>query len=116
MTNQDIAKVLYEMSLLYEMDDIPFKPRAYERAALSIESLGEGVCEVYKKGGTAALEKIPGSTQCEDLSLWRSPVLFSAPFCDTTEERPRWCTNTRPEEQVRGNCEFSSGVRRSFHI
>ena len=39
--------------------DIPFKPRAYEKAAINIEALEESVSDVYKKGGTKALENIP---------------------------------------------------------
>lgn len=60
MTNQEIAKMLHEMSILYEMRGEPFKPRAYERAALSIEALGEETSSIYKKGGTKALKNIPG--------------------------------------------------------
>ncbi len=60
MTNSEIAKILYEMAILYEMDNVQFKPRAYEKAAQSIESMGEEVKEIYKKGGEAALTEIPG--------------------------------------------------------
>lgn len=60
MTNQDIAKILYEMSVLYEMEGIEFKPRAYEKAALGVEALDEEVQEIYKRGGIKALEVIPG--------------------------------------------------------
>lgn len=60
MTNQEIAKILYEMALLYEMDDVPFKARAYERAALSIESLDADAQEIYKKDGIKGLDAISG--------------------------------------------------------
>lgn len=60
MTNAEIAKVLFEMAALYEMEGIEFKPRAYEKAALGVESLGEDVNEIYKKGGLEALAEIPG--------------------------------------------------------
>ena len=39
MTNLEIAQILYQISEILEMQDIQFKPRAYQRAALSIESL-----------------------------------------------------------------------------
>lgn len=42
------------------MKEVPFKPRAYEHAAYSIESLEEGVDEIYKRGGLKAVEDIPG--------------------------------------------------------
>lgn len=45
------------------MKEVPFKPRAYEHAAFSIESLEEGVDEIYKRGGLKALEDIPGIGQ-----------------------------------------------------
>src|SRR3989344_4741115 len=60
MTNSEIAKILNEMAILYEMNDVQFKPRAYEKAAFAIESMGEEVKEIYKKGGEKALMEIPG--------------------------------------------------------
>ncbi len=58
--NQPIAKILREISAYLSMDEIPFKPQAYERASLNIETLSEDVGKIYKKGGAKALEKIPG--------------------------------------------------------
>ena len=60
MTNQEIAKILREIGIYLEMDNVPFKPRAYEKAAETIDALGEEVKEIYKKGGLKALEQIPG--------------------------------------------------------
>lgn len=61
MTNQEIAHILNEMALLLEMDDVPFKPRAYEKAAQSIEALDIDIVDIYKRGGIGALQKeIPG--------------------------------------------------------
>lgn len=34
---------------MLEMDDVPFKPRAYEKAAISISALEEDVEEIYMK-------------------------------------------------------------------
>lgn len=48
------------MAALLEMQDVPFKPRAYEKAAEGVASLGEDVRAIYKKGGVKALEDIPG--------------------------------------------------------
>jgi DNA polymerase (family 10) len=42
------------------MDDVPFKPRAYEKAALTVEALEEDVDKIYKSGGLKALKQIPG--------------------------------------------------------
>jgi DNA polymerase (family 10) len=60
VSNANIAEVLYEIGEYLEMQDIPFKPRAYEKAAQAIEGLEETASEIYKKGGIKALEEIPG--------------------------------------------------------
>src|SRR3989344_93130 len=60
MTNGEIAKIMREMAILYEMDGVLFKPRAYERAAFGVESLSTDVSEMYKKDGEKALLQIPG--------------------------------------------------------
>src|SRR3990167_8227525 len=60
MTNQEIAKILREMSELYEMEGVLFKPRAYEKAALGVEALDKEAKEIYKEGGAGALLRIPG--------------------------------------------------------
>ena len=60
MMNQEIAKILYEVAQYLEMKDVSFKPRAYEKAAHSVEALEEDISGIYKRGGVRALEKIPG--------------------------------------------------------
>lgn len=47
------------MALYLEMKEIPFKPAAFEKAAQSIEALGEDISDIYKKGGLKTLEEIP---------------------------------------------------------
>lgn len=48
------------MAAFYEMEGVLFKPRAYERAALGVESLEDDIGEFYKKGGIKKLMEIPG--------------------------------------------------------
>ncbi|GIW40471.1 MAG: DNA polymerase/3'-5' exonuclease PolX [Candidatus Binatia bacterium] len=60
MTNAAIARMLREIALYLEMDDVPFKPRAYEKVAYTIEALDEPLEEIYRRGGLKALEKLPG--------------------------------------------------------
>ncbi|MFZ5363882.1 MAG: DNA polymerase/3'-5' exonuclease PolX [Patescibacteria group bacterium] len=60
MTNLEIAKIFREMAALYEMQEVQFKPRAYERVARSLESLGKSVADLYQENGPKGLEKIPG--------------------------------------------------------
>lgn len=42
------------------MEDVTFKPYAYEKAAINLETLEEDVGEIYRKGGLKSLEQIPG--------------------------------------------------------
>ncbi|OGN20796.1 MAG: DNA polymerase III [Candidatus Yanofskybacteria bacterium RIFOXYD1_FULL_42_10] len=60
MMNQELVKILREISVLLEIKGVEFKPQAYEKVAHSIEMLEEDVKEIYKKGGIEALEKISG--------------------------------------------------------
>lgn len=60
MRNSEIAKIFYEMARFLRMEDVAFKPYAYERAAVSLESLSEDVGDIYRKGGRKALMEIPG--------------------------------------------------------
>ena len=60
MKNHEIARILKDISILLDMDDVPFKPRAYEKAALTIEALEGDIEKVYAEGGSKALKRIPG--------------------------------------------------------
>ena len=60
MNNQEIAKIFYDIAIYLEMEEVVFKPYAFEKAALSLESFSEDVENIYKKGGIKALEEIPG--------------------------------------------------------
>jgi len=59
MKNQEIAKMFYEISEFLEMDNVPFKPYAYQKAALTLETLKDDIGEIYRKGGLKALKEIP---------------------------------------------------------
>lgn len=63
LSNQDIALVLSTISEYLAMQDIPFKPQAYSRAALGVGELERSVREVYEEGGIKGLRKIPGVGQ-----------------------------------------------------
>ncbi len=60
MSNQEIAKILSEIGEYLEMQEVAFKPRAYEKAAEAVAVFREDAREIYRKGGLQALEKIPG--------------------------------------------------------
>ncbi|MCJ7516335.1 MAG: DNA polymerase/3'-5' exonuclease PolX [Methanomassiliicoccales archaeon] len=60
MSNEKIAQILYEIADLLELKGVEFKPRAYRRAARSIEELDKDVVVLYKDG---ELQEIPGVGQ-----------------------------------------------------
>jgi len=60
MRNKEIAKILYQIADFLEMEGIAFKPYAYQKAALTLETLEEDVTQIYKEGGVKALENISG--------------------------------------------------------
>lgn len=60
MKNQEIANIFYEIADFLEMEGVQFKPYAYQKAALTLETLEKDIEEIYKEGGKEALEKIPG--------------------------------------------------------
>ncbi len=60
ISNQSIAKILSEIGEYLAMQNVPFKPRAYEKAAETISALEASVDGMYKAGGIKALKEIPG--------------------------------------------------------
>ncbi|MDI6644557.1 MAG: DNA polymerase/3'-5' exonuclease PolX [Methanobacteriaceae archaeon] len=57
MENKEVAKILYKVADFLEMEDNPFRPKAYRRAAHTIEFLSDNIDDVRKKG---QLEDLPG--------------------------------------------------------
>ncbi len=60
INNADVTQCLREMALFLEMDDVPFKPQAYEKAAYAVAALDRPLADVYAAGGVKALAKLPG--------------------------------------------------------
>ena len=60
VSNAEVARALREMALFLEMDEVPFKPRAYEKAALAVEALDRPLHELDAEGGIEGLEAIHG--------------------------------------------------------
>jgi len=60
MKNQELAKIFNDMARFLRMENVAFKPYAYERAAVSLETLSEDVGDIYRRGGVKALKEIPG--------------------------------------------------------
>lgn len=60
MNNKSIAKIFYEISDILEIQDVKFKPRAYEKTAMAIEESDTPLKLIYKHDGLRGLNKIPG--------------------------------------------------------
>src|SRR5204862_8127776 len=60
MRNAGLPRVFRDIAAYLDMDDVPFKPRAYEKAAQAIESHDRPLDAVYRAGGVKALREIPG--------------------------------------------------------
>ncbi len=60
MKNQEIANIFYEIADFLEMEGAQFKPYAYQKAAITLETLEKDIQDIYKQGGRLALLKIPG--------------------------------------------------------
>ncbi|MDD3887588.1 MAG: DNA polymerase/3'-5' exonuclease PolX [Patescibacteria group bacterium] len=60
MLNEKIADIFDEIADMYAMENIQFKPRAYQKAAISLRSLNRDVKDIYKEGGLKALNEISG--------------------------------------------------------
>ncbi len=60
MKNKEIAKIFYEIASYLEMEGVKFKPYAYEKAAITLETLERDIREIYQEGGKEALKRIPG--------------------------------------------------------
>jgi|UniRef100_A0A7C3UYN5 DNA polymerase (family 10) len=60
MKNKEIARIFSEIAEYLEMEGVAFKPYAYQKAALTLETLKDDVEDLYAKGGFKALKSIPG--------------------------------------------------------
>jgi DNA polymerase (family 10) len=60
MTNAEIARIFREIAVYLDMDDVPFKPRAYEKAAYAIDALDRPLADIHATAGPKGLAAIPG--------------------------------------------------------
>src|SRR5215470_14251234 len=60
MRNADLARCLLDIAAYLEMEEVPFKPRAYEKAAHAIQSSDRPLEAIYRQGGVKALCDLPG--------------------------------------------------------
>jgi DNA polymerase (family 10) len=60
MHNAELARCFRDLAAYLEMESVPFKPRAYEKAAQAIESCDQPLEDLYRRDGVKALRAIPG--------------------------------------------------------
>ena len=60
MKNDEIAKILFEIGEYLDLENIPFKPRAYHSAALSLDNLEKDIEDIYREKGLKGVQEIPG--------------------------------------------------------
>jgi DNA polymerase (family 10) len=58
--NRKIGKLLREIAAYLEMEGVTFKPRAYQKAAETVQAMEAPVAALFSKGGVKAVESIPG--------------------------------------------------------
>lgn len=62
MDNREIAEILEEMATLLNLKGVnPFKVKAYDRAAATIQSMTEDVVDVHKAGGLSKIKGVGSS-------------------------------------------------------
>lgn len=57
---QQLSKIFYEFSAWHEMNNVAFKPRAFQIVSETVAALGDEVEAVWRKGGAKALKELPG--------------------------------------------------------
>jgi len=60
MDNRALARVLRDLAAYLEMNEVAFKPRAYEKAAQAVESEDRPLAELYARDGLRGLRGIQG--------------------------------------------------------
>lgn len=62
-SNGEIALILNNISEYLLMQDVPFRPQAYGRAAQGVAESGKSMRDIYESGGVKALKEVPGVGQ-----------------------------------------------------
>jgi DNA polymerase (family 10) len=59
VSNQQVVRALRELALFLEMDEVAYKPRAYEKAADAVAALDSPLAEVYAEQGLKGILEVP---------------------------------------------------------
>ncbi len=60
VSNKKISELLYQIEELLNIKGVAYKPKAYRKAAETIEKLEKNVSEIYKEKGIVGLKEISG--------------------------------------------------------
>ncbi len=60
VSNPEIGRLLREIAAYLEMEGATFKPRAYQKAAETVQAMEAPVAVLFSKGGVKEVETIPG--------------------------------------------------------
>ena len=60
VNNKKIADMFREISYILDYEGVKWKPRAYQRAAITLETLDEDVKDIYEREGVEGLINLPG--------------------------------------------------------
>jgi DNA polymerase (family X) len=62
-TNAQVASALRELALRFEIGDVPFKPRAFAKAALTVAALERPLRRIWRQSGIEGIEALPSVGQ-----------------------------------------------------
>ncbi len=100
ITNAEVGAALRELSQYLEMDEVAFKPRAFEKAAYAVEAEGQPVQARYADGGAKALEAIPSVG--EGIAERIAELLTRGEIADLEAYRKRWPVDLAALTRVEG--------------
>ena len=58
--NEEIAKIFHRLGVFLDMEDVDFKPAAYQRAAAILRTLDQSVADIYRLSDIKGLEALEG--------------------------------------------------------
>ena len=58
--SKKLARIFSEISSYLTIQEIPFKPQAYQKAAGALEVFSADIRKIYQQEGRLGLEAIPG--------------------------------------------------------
>lgn len=98
--NAWLASTLRELALYLEMDGVPFKPQAMQRAAAAVVAHPAPLSVLHAEGGREALEELPGVGK--GIAHRLVQLLESGHVPDLDAYRARWPVDVRALIQVEG--------------